>query len=152
MKKCIVFALIMACSLSLTACFPMGGVSPTPDASPAPPDHSLDMPETRVDAFFKKVKDAGLEVDGKIEKSPQMIGAVQGKAYRVNGVVVEAYEYDASALTDSTKKYYESAKNDGVITVAEGGAASPVIFYGDMALFCDGHPDAEVLKELFEQE
>ena len=151
MKKIILLVLVTACCLCLTSCFPMGGASPTPDSSPSAPDTSLDSPKTRVDEFFKRVKDAGLEVTNKTEKEPQLIGASVGKAYQVNGVPVEVYEYDAATLTDAAKPYYDSAKDKGTLEVMPGAGTSKIVFHDDMVLFCDGHPNADILAELFLQ-
>lgn len=136
--------------LNIQESLPLAGtatISPSPTRaieSAAPSISSVD----RTQVFFEKVRDVGFEVGDEITKIPQIIGAESGKAFYVNGVVVELYEYNPTALTDSGRIFYESAKNNGEIEIFEGYPTS-VIFHDDLIMFCDEHPDAEELVKIF---
>nr|DAI43425.1 MAG TPA: hypothetical protein [Caudoviricetes sp.]DAL53650.1 MAG TPA_asm: hypothetical protein [Bacteriophage sp.] len=70
-----------------------------------------------IDDFIKKLEEANLKIDNKINKSAELIGAKEGYGLEINGEYIEIYLYNTNSKEELTKSNIKSAKEKGIITM-----------------------------------
>lgn len=70
-----------------------------------------------IDDFIKKLEEADLKINDKINKSSELIGAKEGYGLEINGEYIEIYLYNTNSQEELTKSNIKSAKEKGIITM-----------------------------------
>lgn len=69
-----------------------------------------------IEDFIKKLEEADLKINDKINKSSELIGAKEGYGLEINGEYIEIYLYNTNSQEELTKSNIKSAKENGTIT------------------------------------
>lgn len=103
--------------------------------------------KNKLDEFKETLKAKGHEVGDNEVVAYEMIGATNGYKFKVDGELIEIYEYDSSKLTDEGKEKLEEAKN-GSINMS--GISIPVKYNNNLVLVrSDEHSKGKEILDIF---
>lgn len=103
--------------------------------------------QSKLDKFKQELKSKGHDVGENEVIAYEMLGANNGYKFKVDGELIEIYEYDKDKLSEEGKKYVEQAKNG---SVSMQGMNFPVK-YNDYLMLAriDEHSKANEIIEVF---
>lgn len=103
--------------------------------------------QNRLDKFKEKLKSEGFEVGENEVIAYDMIGANNGYKFKVDGELVEIYEYDKNNLSEDGKVKVQQAENG---SIDFGGMNIPVKYNNYLVLVrMDEHSKADKIIEVF---
>lgn len=106
-----------------------------------------EVSKNKLDGFKEALKDKGYEVGDNEVVAYEIIGATNGYKFKVDGELIEIYEYDSSKLTDDGKGKLEEAKN-GSINMS--GISIPVKYNNNLVLVrSDEHSKGKEILDIF---
>ena len=106
-----------------------------------------EVSKNKLDEFKEALKSKGYEVGDNEVVAYEMVGATNGYKFKVDGELIEIYEYDPSKLTDEGKEKLEEAKN-GSINMS--GISIPVKYNNNLVLVrSDEHSKGKEILDIF---
>lgn len=110
-------------------------------------DKKEDVKINKLDKFKNTLKEKGYTVGENETLAFQMVGATNGYKFKVDGNLIEIYEYDEKNLSEEGKKFIEQAKN-GSINLS--GFNVPVKYNNYLMLSrVNEHPKGKEIVEIF---
>ncbi len=109
--------------------------------------NSLESTKSKLDEFKEKLKENGFEVGENEAIAYDMVGANNGYKFKVDGELVEIYEYDKDNLSEEGKNKVQEAQNG---SISFSGVNIPVKYNNYLVLArMDEHSNANEIIEVF---
>lgn len=142
MKKIVSILVLLTLLLGATI-----GCTKKEEAKQNVPEKKQEEVKPNLDRLKEEFKKEGLEVGDNENVAFDMLGANNGYKFKLNGELIEIYEYNLNALSENGNKFVEQAKN-GSVTMS--GFNIPVKYNdGIMITRYDEHKDKDKILEIF---
>lgn len=142
MKKILSILLVGILSFGLVACNKTEG-----DTKEVGNSTKQEEKKSKLDSIKDSYKKAGFEVGENETIAFQMVGANNGYKFKLDGELIEIYEYDSKNLSEEGKKISEQAKKG---SISFSGFNSPVKFNDGLMIMRYGeHSKKDKVLEVF---
>ncbi|MEG0297434.1 MAG: hypothetical protein RR620_12015 [Clostridium sp.] len=142
MKKILSLLICLMLSLTVVSCGDNKEEVKEPEKEPV-----VEQPVSKVDKFKNTLKEKGYEVGEDELLAFEMVGANNGYKFKVDGELIEIYEYDEANLSEEGKGFIEQGKNG---SISLSGFNVPVKYNNFLMLGrADKHSKGTEIIEIF---